>query len=186
MTILFLTWNSHTWKMVFILRWGPDRFLTEGRPPMSQDPRVSIHTCPALLIWLHHHLFSPLTQTSLLNTTRNKNHLQLFIMIPFNGIFWFHYPTSHLPLHPYQFFYACIRVGLMLGLSAWFEPSVNLSWHVWVGVGGFSKVVATFVHVTVSFNLFMATIGDVLSNPIFSNLGLCAACCAHIMCLHEL
>ena len=29
---------------------------------------------------------------------------------------------------------------------------------LWVGVGGFSKVVATFNHVGGSFNLFMATI----------------------------
>ena len=56
----------------------------------------------------------------------------------------------------------------------------------WVGVGGFSKVVAIFNHVGGSFNLFMATtITPCLKNPIFSNLGLCAACCAHFMCHHE-
>ena len=51
----------------------------------------------------------------------------------------------------------------------------------WVGVGGLSKVVATFNHVGGSFNLFMVTTGNV-----FSNLGLCAACWAHFMCHHEL
>ena len=37
----------------------------------------------------------------------------------------------------------------------------------WVGVGGFSKVVATFNHVGGSFNLFMATTGDVWIIPSF-------------------
>ena len=37
----------------------------------------------------------------------------------------------------------------------------------WVGVGGFSKVVATFGHVGVSFDLFMATTGDVWIIPSF-------------------
>ena len=32
---------------------------------------------------------------------------------------------------------------------------------MWVGGGGFSKVVATFNHVDGSVNLFMATTGDV-------------------------
>ena len=31
--------------------------------------------------------------------------------------------------------------------------------HAWVGVGGFSKVVATFNHVGGSFNLILATTG---------------------------
>ena len=53
-------------------------------------------------------------------------------------------------------------------------------------VGGFSKVVATFIHVGRSFNNFMALTGWCLYNPIFSNLGLCAACWAHFMCRHEL
>ena len=39
------------------------------------------------------------------------------------------------------------------------------SW--WVGVGGFSKGVATFSHVDRSFNLFMATTGDVWIIPYF-------------------
>ena len=37
----------------------------------------------------------------------------------------------------------------------------------WVGVGGFSKVVATFNHVGGSFNLFMATTRDVWIIPSF-------------------
>ena len=37
----------------------------------------------------------------------------------------------------------------------------------WVGVGGFSKVVATFNHVGGSINLFMATIWDVWIIPSF-------------------
>ena len=52
----------------------------------------------------------------------------------------------------------------------------------WVGVGGFSKVVATFNHVGRSFNLLWGCLND----PIFSNLGLCAACWACFMCHHEL
>ena len=43
---------------------------------------------------------------------------------------------------------------------------------LWVGVGGFSKVVATFSHVGGSFNLFMATPG-MSDNPIFSNYVMC-------------
>ena len=80
----------------------------------------------------------------------------------FNGILWFHYPTSHLPLHPYQLYQSWPDVG-----NVRFKLSVNLSWHVWVGVGGFSKVVATFNHVGGSFNLFMATTGDVWVIPSF-------------------
>ena len=38
---------------------------------------------------------------------------------------------------------------------------------LWVEVGGFSKVVATFSHVGGSFNLFMATTGDVWIIPSF-------------------
>ena len=56
----------------------------------------------------------------------------------------------------------------------------------WLGVGVFSKVVATFNHVGGSFNLFMATTGDVWIITFFSYLGLCAACCAHFICHHEL
>ena len=37
----------------------------------------------------------------------------------------------------------------------------------WVGVGGFSKVVATFNHVGRSFNIFMATTGGVFVSPSF-------------------
>ena len=53
-----------------------------------------------------------------------------------------------------------------------------------VGGGwGCSKVVPTFNHVGGSFNLFMATTGDVWI--IFSNLGLCAACWARFMRHHK-
>ena len=58
--------------------------------------------------------------------------------------------------------------------------------HKWVGVGGFSKVVATFNHVGGSFNFFFGHHRGCLNNPIFSNLGLCAACWAHFICHHEL
>ena len=55
-----------------------------------------------------------------------------------------------------------------------------------VRIGGFSKVVAIFNHVSGSFNIFMATTGDVwITLRIFSNLGLCAACWAHFMCHHK-
>ena len=40
----------------------------------------------------------------------------------------------------------------------------------WVGVGGFSKVVATFNHVGGSFNQFMATTRDVWIIPSFQIL----------------
>ena len=52
------------------------------------------------------------------------------------------------------------------------------------GVGGVSKVVATFSHVGGSFILFMAM--GCLNNPIFSNLGLCAACWTCFMSHHQL
>ena len=61
----------------------------------------------------------------------------------------------------------------------------------WVGVGGFSKVVATFSHVGegggggVSYNLFMATNGGCLNNPIFFNLGLCGKSLARFKCHHK-
>ena len=60
----------------------------------------------------------------------------------------------------------------------------RLGQYWWVGVGVFSNVVATFNHVGGFFNLFMAT--TCLNNPIFSNLGLCAACWAHFMYHREL
>ena len=57
----------------------------------------------------------------------------------------------------------------------------------WVGVGGFSKVVATFNHVGGSFNLLLPPPGDVWIIPSeFSNLRLCTACWARFMCHHEL
>ena len=56
----------------------------------------------------------------------------------------------------------------------------------WVGIGGFSKVVATFNHVWVLNSFVTASIWDVWIIPYFFNLGLCAACWAHFMCHHEL
>ena len=56
----------------------------------------------------------------------------------------------------------------------------------WVGVQGlFSKVLVTFYHVGGSFNLPYHHRGC-LHDPIFSNLGLCAACGACFICHHEL
>ena len=55
------------------------------------------------------------------------------------------------------------RLDVIMIVSLW-----NLSrWGLW----GFSKVVATFNHVGGSFNLFMATTGDVLIIPPFRILG---------------
>ena len=45
--------------------------------------------------------------------------------------------------------------------------SYYLAGGLWVGVGGFSKVVASFNHVGGSFDLFMATIGGVWTIPSF-------------------
>ena len=49
--------------------------------------------------------------------------------------------------------------------------------YMWVGAGGFSKVMATLNHVGGSFNLFMATT---------LNLGFCAVCWAHFVFHHKL
>ena len=70
-----------------------------------------------------------------------------------------------------------------------YAEGILLYWWVftsesWVRVRGFSKVVATFKHVGRSF-IYGHHRGR-LNNPIFSNLGLCAACGAHFMCPHEL
>ena len=69
--------------------------------------------------------------------------------------------------------------GFTTGSSAILQPE-------WVGFAGFSKVVATLSRVGGSFNLFYGHHQGYLNNPIFSNLGLCAACWAHLMCHHEL
>ena len=51
---------------------------------------------------------------------------------------------------------------------AWHQiDRIELNQCGWVGVGGFSKVVATFRHVDGSFNLFMATTRDVWIIPSF-------------------
>ena len=53
------------------------------------------------------------------------------------------------------------------------------------GWGGFSTVVATFSHVGGSL-IFYSHHWGCLNNPVFSNLGLCAVCWAHLMCSHKL
>ena len=57
-----------------------------------------------------------------------------------------------------------------------------------MGVGGFSKVVATFSHVGGSFNLFMATTGEVWIIPPFTlgqfwPSGIVVACVCVCMCV---
>ena len=61
-------------------------------------------------------------------------------------------------------------------ISHWLSPHHTIPfiiirsphfYFLWVGVGGFSKVVATFNHVGGFFNLFMATTGDVWLTPSF-------------------
>ena len=56
------------------------------------------------------------------------------------------------------------------------------------GSGGrvLSKVVATFNHVAGPLIFFYGHHWGCLNNPVFSNLGLCAARWAHFMCHHEL
>ena len=54
------------------------------------------------------------------------------------------------------------------------------------GLGAFLKWWPPSTMWAGSFNLFMATTGGCLNNPIFFNLGLCAVCWAHFMCYHEL
>ena len=56
---------------------------------------------------------------------------------------------------------------------------------MWVGFGGFSKVVTTFSHVGGSF-IFYGHHWVYLNNPFFFNLGLCTACWARFMCHHEM
>ena len=55
----------------------------------------------------------------------------------------------------------------------------------WVGFGDFSKVVATFSHMDGSLTYY-GRHRWCLNNPIFFNVGLCAACWVHFMCHHEL
>ena len=55
------------------------------------------------------------------------------------------------------------------------------------GLGlGSSKVVVTFNHVGGSFDLFKYHHQGCLNNPIFLNLGFCAACRARFICCHKL
>ena len=70
---------------------------------------------------------------------------------------------------PTRFTWNLSSLELPLELCKRWPPST-----MWAGAG--------------SINLFMATIprGCLKNNPIFSNLGLCAACWAHFMCHHEL
>ena len=62
---------------------------------------------------------------------------------------------------------------------------IKLPFSQWVGIGGFSKVVAIFNHVGGPLIYLWPPLGC-LNNPIFSNLGLCGACWACFMCLHKL
>ena len=60
-----------------------------------------------------------------------------------------------------------IQPGEQFNIWIIFQKHCGLDYHGWVGVGGFSKVVATFSHVGGSFNLFMATTRDVWIIPSF-------------------
>ena len=76
--------------------------------------------------------------------------------------------------------------SILMSSSPYLWYGANLGWIRVGGVWGFSKVVATFSHVGVSFNILTATTGDVWIIPSFRILGLCAALWAHFMCHHEL
>ena len=67
------------------------------------------------------------------------------------------------------------------------KHSYRSSWVVFFFFGGgVYKVVATFNHVGGSFKSIYGHHRGYLNNPIFSNLGLCAACWARFMGHHEL
>ena len=59
-----------------------------------------------------------------------------------------------------------VRPSCLNNGNSYTGETVLLYW-MWVVVGGFSKVMATFNHVGESFNLFMATTGDVWVIPSF-------------------
>ena len=155
-----------------------DSSLTERRPPMSQDPRVSIHTCPALVIWRHQHLFLPLTQTSSLTTTRKKNHLSKITAAIYHDILPMDIMVSlsHLPsrITPIPSFYACIWVGLMLGISVWFQVSCNLSWYVLIDFKNIPQTIANIVFLTCSLSIFQST-------PFFQEMDLCLQTTSHYL-----
>ena len=73
-------------------------------------------------------------------------------------------------------------------VSIWapFQYKDCLSRHRWVGVEGFSLVVATFNHVGESFNLFMANTGGVWIIPSFLIWGYVLSVEHIFMCHHEL
>ena len=60
----------------------------------------------------------------------------------------------------------CVHEQYAISFLAWNFKTPQFCWNL-VGVGGFSKVVATFNHVWGSFNLFMATTGNVWIIPSF-------------------
>ena len=69
----------------------------------------------------------------------------------------------------------CTSTGIVVS-----RASGNLVWTQWVGVGGFTKVVAT------GPLIYYGPHWGYLNNTIFSNLGLFAAYWACFMCHHEL
>ena len=117
-------------------------------------------------IWVHPLIWTTWTPMS---AFRKKKSLQL-ITHPF-------YPPKSVYSSRGKFSLLLILICAAINLSLGFG---------WVGVGGFSKVVATFNHVGGSFNLFYGRHRGCVNNPIVSNLGLCAACWAHFTCHHEL
>ena len=80
-----------------------------------------------------------------------------------------------------------VNIITQYGLSADprnLQDGCNMA-HGW-RLGSCSKFFHGFNHVGGSFNLFKGHHRVYPNNPIFSNLGLCAACWAYFMCHHEL
>ena len=96
-------------------------------------------------MWRQDALIVKITVTDVLNvlqfTTLNVFNMEVTVLVMAKTHYLLHVFKHHLLITSY---------------------SVN-----WVGVGGFSKMVATFNHVGGSFNLFMATTGDVWIIPSF-------------------
>ena len=109
----------------------------------------------------------------LLNTLRLRQNGRHFAVDIFKCIFFT------------EICFILIQISLKHVPMAPIHNNPAMTWCRRVGGGWvFINVVATFSHVGGSFNLFLATTGDVWI--IFSNLGLCAACGARFMCHHEL
>ena len=77
-----------------------------------------------------------------------------------------------------------VRLGRRIGPHR-HRVVVEVHWRGAQGWRFISWLAATSNHLGGSFNLLMAATGC-LNNPIFSNLGLWAACWAHFMCYHKL